>query len=97
VSLSGGAEGSGDKYVRWATQMQYYTMPVFLDFCPKSILGKYQRVRNQKKNKGTIVTSTLKIDIKKCLYFVRFFTCWYLKFRFALNTFFDKNPQKQPL
>ena len=64
------------------------------NFCPKSIPEKSQfQVSETKKisnNKAIIVSPTFKIDITNCLYFFRFFTRWYLKFRFISNTFRTK-------
>ena len=59
-----------------------------------NLIFRYQRVKNQKKNKDTDFISTFKIDITRVpLFFSDFFTRWYLKLRFVSNNFWTKIPK----
>ena len=71
------------------------TMASFWIFCPKSISNLDTNEWEIRKYKGINVKSTIKIDIKKCLYFYRCFTLWCPNYEICFNYFSDRNSQKQ--
>ena len=91
----------------WNGMQQYINFYIilhtgyFLELLNKNYLRKnpncrYQQVKNMK-IKGPLVISILKINETIVPIFFLIFSGWYLKLRFALNSFWDKNLKNRQL